>query len=187
MQHRELTMVDLTETYVGRTPAFQALFEKPDGSYHQHTMPRHTLAARSVEHDIPLDAVDIIWDVVVHEPFAVSPEDETSVKAYGFDPAALVGLVAPNLGRNSFRLWDELIGVDCFRAETIDDGRDATLLRSDLCQHRHTLIRDPKGVRLPALRYRQDKNWIAWYKDDFAQAREATLAQVREALRAAAR
>jgi len=186
MQHRELVMLDLVETHIGRTSAFQALFEKPDGTYHQHVMPKHTIAAWSVEQDIPLDATDVIWDLIVHEPFAVSPEDEMSVQAYGFDPAELVGLVAPNLGRNRVRGWAELTGVDCFRAETTGDARDATLLRYDLCQHRHTLIRDPKEVRLAALRYRQDKNWIAWYKDDFAQAREATQAQVREALRAAA-
>ncbi len=184
MEHRELRMIRLEEQWIGRTEAFSAFFEKPDGTYHQHVMPKHTIAAWSVEQGIPLDATDALWDLIVHEPFAVSPEDHLSIVPYGFDPAELVGLVAPNLGRNKTRGWAEPIGVDCFRAETTDDSREATLLRYDLCQHKHTAVLDPKGIRTPVLRYRQDKNWIAWYKDDFARARETVQAQVREALRA---
>lgn len=182
MEHRELKTVLVKEISVSGRAGFSAVFLKPDGTHHQHIMPVHTLAAWSVEQGIPLSTnADTLWELITHEPFAVSPEDELSIQRFGFDPAELYGLTAPNLGRNPARGWADLTGVDVHRAETTSDACQATLLRHDLCQHKAVRIVDPAGHSNVALGYRQDQEWIARYRDDFAQTREIIQRQVREA------
>lgn len=99
--------------------------QKPDGSMHHYMVPKHTMAARAIEYDMdPVEDFDDLLDIVLHEPFV----DEDDID----DPAVAEGYATEVAGRR--------VAANLWTAETIQDAREAHLLRVQKAKRERTQV-----------------------------------------------
>lgn len=100
--------------------------EKPDGTMHHYMVPKHSIEARAIEYDMdPVEDFDLVLDIVLHEPFVNDYDSE--------DPAAEEGYTTEVDGR--------LVNATLWTAETIQDAREAHILRVEKAQREHTRVK----------------------------------------------
>lgn len=113
-------------------------YQRPDGTMHDHVFPQSTLEWRMAEYG--LDSVDEALDIVLHEPWALSPMDPLTARD---DPALRAGMVVrlagPHLDYEPIRLHN---------ADTVSDARDAHRIRIADAKTR-VKITVPKGKTNP--------------------------------------
>lgn len=174
----EYVLTDVLEgSFVGM-PSWLIIMRKPDGTNHGHTLPKHTLDARAIEHDIDPKERELLFDVVVHEAWAVDPLDEIRVAKYG-DPAVALGLTVPTLAGGE-------IGVNCFSADTLADAQTAHLARFSHCQSGIVTVRRKLRQVDSILKHVEDDWSCAHIEKGFRAERKMVRNEVREARRAAA-
>lgn len=117
MDTYEVQAVEMTTNGQG-TPVWLVSMLKPDGTLHDHAFPPSAIEWRMAEYG--LDSVDEALDIVLHEPFAVSPQDHGRRLP---DPAEKAGMVTRLPGRTV----DEPIHLH--NAPTIAAAREAHRLR----------------------------------------------------------
>lgn len=119
------------------TPVWLVSMLKPDGTIHCHAFPPSAIEWRMAEYG--LDTVDEALDIVLHEPFAVSPQDHGRRLP---DPAEKAGMVTRLPGRAR----DEPIHLH--NAPTIAAAREAHRLRIADAKTR-VQVKPPKGKSDP--------------------------------------
>jgi len=128
----EVLTVEATTAAQG-TPVWMVGMLKPDGSIHAHAFPPSAIEWRMAEYGF--DTVDEALDVVLHEPFAVDPQDSFQRLT---DPAAQAGMVVRMPGRSV----DEPVCLH--NAPTIAAAREAHRLRIADAKTR-VRVNPPKG------------------------------------------
>lgn len=130
-------LAEVQEGTVGsdKIAVWHVIYDKPDGTKHQHTIPKVAVNWRMAEYE--LENVDEAIDWVLYEPWAVDPNADRQPRP---DPAMRAGLmkVTP-LGEP-----DE--PVTLFTADTIDDAREAQRIRIQEAKERAAVvIPEPQG------------------------------------------
>ena len=117
----------LTEYYPNPdTPCWLIEARRPDGDTYRHIFPKATLAYRAAEYGVNPADTDTLIDIILHEPFAPSPDDQLTA---GEDPAIAAGLMSPAIvSRGTVRAGD-LRPTTLYSAATTDEAREAHLLR----------------------------------------------------------
>ncbi|MBO1413215.1 hypothetical protein [Streptomyces sp. FH025] len=85
-------VLDATRINVGPTQCWAVRQQRPDGDHHVTVFPTTSLEWRAAEYDIDHttpDGIDMILDMLLHEPWIADPLEQRST-----DPAAAKGLAA---------------------------------------------------------------------------------------------
>lgn len=122
------------------------------GTVRHHVFPKNTLEWRAAEYGIDPADVDTLLDIVLHEPHAPHPDDRLTADD---DPAVAAGLMstAP-VSRGSVRAGD-LVPTTLYTAETVEQAREAHLLRIQYTKTNRVQISAPRGRRDPLDAIRQ--------------------------------
>src|SRR5690349_765138 len=106
---------------------------KSDGEMHHHIMPKHAIEARALEYDLDPEAdFDRVLDIMLHEPFAPNPGEP-------HDPAVAAGYHT--------KIGGLPVAATLHTAETIQDAREAELLRTEWAKQNSVRIKIPKEHR----------------------------------------
>lgn len=146
---------------------WQVYHRKPDGTFFAHAFPLHTLDARAVEYDVDIAERDVLWDMVIHEPFMVEPSDELAVATFG-DPAENLAIRARGRARSI------VVPNTCHTAPNAARALAAHQARVLHCKNEIAVVEDPKVRRDPILRHPIDREFVARYRDEHQKLREAT-------------
>jgi hypothetical protein len=122
-----------------------------DGQKYRHIFPKATLAYRAAEYGIDPADTDTLIDMILHEPFAASPDDPITAPA---DPALAAGLTAKAVvARGTVNIGDQTT-VTLFNADSIDQARQAHMLRIEDAKAKVATMVVPKNRKalLAALR-----------------------------------
>lgn len=131
----ELTPIEVTARSSGAgTPCWMVTYQLADGRTHCHVFPQSTLEWRMAEYG--LETVDEALDIVLHEPWAITPSEAWLVPA---DAAARQGMVT--------RVRGPVVDyepIQLHNADSIDDARAAHRLRIADAKTRVHVVK-PKG------------------------------------------
>ncbi|MCQ8831751.1 hypothetical protein [Streptomyces malaysiensis] len=116
------------------------------GTVRHHVFPKNTLEWRAAEYGIDPTDTDTLLDIVLHEPHTPHPDDRLSADD---DPAAAAGLMsmAP-VSRGTVRAGD-LVPTTLYTAETVEQAREAHLLRIQHTKANRVRVSVPKGSKDP--------------------------------------
>ncbi len=166
-------VIEVSEILVSRrTPGWQVVMNKPDGSRHGHVFPKMAMAARSIEYGIDVEDEELLWDIVIHEPYMLR-------EGVDGDPVMAAGLVVPDLIGNP-------VPISCYSADSLQEAKAAHLIRLEHCKSELVTVRDKKIRRRPIVKHREDDWTQAHIEDVFRAVRKSERALVAEARRAAA-
>ena len=174
----EYVLTQADSGFAAGGPAWRFMMVKPDGTFHAHIMPAHTLDARAIEYGIDVAERERLLEIAIHEAWMVHPLDESRLAQYGPDPAVAHGLTVPD-GRGG------QIGVTCHTADTIPDGHDAHVSRLEHCQRGIVKARIKLRLVDSILKHREDDWACAHIENEFRGARRGARKLVAEARRAA--
>jgi hypothetical protein len=119
------------------TPLWRVIFKKPDGTYHDYIFPQSTLEWRAAEYDIDPEDTEALLDIVLHEPFKAPINKD--------DPALAAGYVSPAVLASKGTRIGDLEATTLFNAETVQDAREAHLLRIQHAKQNRVKIVPPKA------------------------------------------
>jgi hypothetical protein len=97
-----------------------------DGQKYRHIFPKTTLAYRAAEYGIDPADTETLIDIILHEPFAASPDDPVTAPN---DPALAAGLTAVAVVARGTVKVGQQTNVTLFNADSIAQAREAHLLR----------------------------------------------------------
>lgn len=141
----ELIPVEVTaRTSGGGTPCWMVTYQLADGRIHGHVFPQETLEWRMAEYG--LDSIDEALDVVLHEPWAITPSEPWLIPA---DAATRAGMVV--------RVKGPVVDYEpiaLHNADSIDDARTAHRIRIADAKTRVHVV-PPKGKPDPLDTIRQ--------------------------------
>lgn len=127
------------------TPCWAVDMIKPDGTGHRHVFPQFTLEQRAAEYDLDPTNVDLLLDVVLHEPYAPHPDDPLK----GEDPAAAAGMLSPALVSRGTARKGDLVPTTLYTAPDAATARAAHLLRVEHGKAHNIKVAGPKGKKDP--------------------------------------
>lgn len=128
------------------TPCWYVDMRKPDGGTHRMVFPVQTLAWRAAEYGLDPDDTEALLDVVLHEPFAPSPDDPLTAAS---DPVLQAGLLSPaRVSRGTVRAG-EPVPTTLYTAETTEQARTAHLMRIQHAKDEVVRVIAPKGRNNP--------------------------------------
>lgn len=131
----ELVPIEVAERTSGSgTPCWMVTYRLTDGSTHGHVFPQETLEWRMAEYG--LDSIDEALDVVLHEPWAITPSEAWLIPA---DAATRQGMVTRVKGPAV-----DYEPIQLHNADTIDDAREAHRVRIADAKTRVHVVK-PKG------------------------------------------
>ena len=131
----ELVPIDVAERTSGSgTPCWMVTYQLADGRTHGHVFPQATLEWRMAEYG--LDTVDEALDVVLHEPWAITPSEAWLIPA---DAATRQGMVTRARGPAV-----DYEPIQLHNADSIDDAREAHRMRIADAKTRVHVVK-PKG------------------------------------------
>ncbi len=140
----EYTVTGVTED-TGRD-LWHVTYQNAAGDVRHHVFPKNTLEWRAAEYGIDLADADTLLDVVLHEPHAPHPDDRLSADD---DPVAAAGLMSPApVSRGTVHAGD-LVPTTLYTAETVEQAREAHLLRIQYTKANRVRISAPKGRKDP--------------------------------------
>ncbi|MEV0220902.1 hypothetical protein [Streptomyces sp. NPDC050704] len=135
MAAEELTPVDVTTRTSGAgTPCWMVTYQLADGRMHGHAFPQETLEWRVAEYG--LDTIDEALDVVLHEPWAITPSEVWLIPA---DAATRQGMVIR--ARGPVVDYEPIV---LRNADSIEDARTAHRMRIADAKTRVHVV-PPKG------------------------------------------
>lgn len=133
----------LTEYYPNPdTPCWLVEAFRSDGHTYRHIFPKATLAYRAAEYGIDPADTDQLIDIVLHEPFAPSPDDALTAAD---DPAIAAGLFSPAVSARGTVRAGDMRPTTLFTAATTADAREAHLLRIQYAKVHTAEFVMPKG------------------------------------------
>lgn len=137
-------ITELTEYYPNpHTPCWLVETRRSDdGNLHRHIFPKATLAYRAAEYGIDPADTDTLVDIVLHEPFAPSPDDPYTAAD---DPAPAAGLLSPATAARGTAAVGDLVPTTLANAKTIEKAREAHLLRIQYAKTHVAKVTSPKG------------------------------------------
>jgi len=155
---------------------------RPDGKIHCHVFPKDTLQNRAAEYGIDPADRETLMDIVLHEPYMVSPLDQLYDETE--DPVAKAGLVGPartvvqNIRTGRVIKPGEDMPVHCFNTDEAT-ARRAHLMRLESCKRERIRISDP-GNKLAAIRDQSpiDSAKVANYRNKVNGIREKRPVEV---------
>ncbi|MFE9064940.1 hypothetical protein [Streptomyces violaceusniger] len=146
-------------------------YQNTAGELRHHVFPKNTLEWRAAEYGIDPGDVDTLLDIVLHEPHAPHPDDRLSADD---DPAVAAGLFSPApASRGTVRAGDP-VPTTLYTAETVEQAREAHLLRIQHTKANRVRISAPKGRKDPfdAIRQRGiDPERVAAMRDHVDRTR----------------
>lgn len=142
----ELIPIEVAErTSGGGTPCWVVTYQLADGRMHGHVFPQATLEWRMAEYG--LDGIDEALDVVLHEPWAITPSEPWLIPA---DAATRQGMVVRTRGPAV-----DYEPIALHNADSIDDARTAHRIRiADAKNRVHVVPPDGKPDPLDIIRQR---------------------------------
>lgn len=144
----EQTVVAVSEDVTGAgMELWRVRLQRPDGSFREHIFPKMTLDARAAEYGIDPADVDVILDVILHEPFIAHPGDPRN---YADDPAAKAGhrvKTANAIGVAKKGQEAPDVPAWLFNADSVSQAREAHLLRVAYCRKNTVRIVAQKGAQ----------------------------------------
>lgn len=127
----EYVLQTIESTMHGDIPIWRVVLDKGDGTTHLQIMPQDILEWRAAEYDIDPTDVDTLFDIVIHEPFIDSWNDA----------AAAAGMTSPAVRSTEFARKGEQVPTDLFNATTIEEAREAHLVRiTDAKENRVSVV-----------------------------------------------
>lgn len=169
---KEWNVIDVQEYWPSpNTPCWA--IRMTDGNLHRiHLFPKMTLAARSIEYEIPERETDVLLDIVLHEGFV--PDIYLPEMVAGQDPAVPAGIVVPSpMNIHQVSIGDE-VGATCHTADTLGDGRAAHLLRVEEAKNGVGNVACA-NVNLfnPIHRHREPAEFSAYVEQEFRNTRDS--------------
>jgi hypothetical protein len=130
-------------------------YQSTGGELRHHVFPKSTLDWRAAEYGIDPSDTATLLDIVLHEPFVPNPDDPVTGTD---DPAAAAGLVSPAPSISRSVLSGDLIPLvptTLYTAESVEQAREAHLLRIQHAKTSRARISAPKGRQDPLAPIRQ--------------------------------